>query len=107
MKLTNHNKNNHYDVDYSVMSGTIEMNSNEFEKCFSYLVKEYEKAVINIDTYTRDSLSNVKHFNEYNDEGGLEEYFCWGVKATQMIAKKYKLNNYKNVNYAIRVTDWS
>lgn len=96
MKLTNHQKNNFYDVDTSVMRGTISMTPNEYKKVYAYLCDQYQKAVKSIDTYKRDNLSSLK--KETN------KLFCLGVVATALIAKKWKLKRYNNgINYGIKI----
>jgi len=95
MKLTNHNNNNAYEVDDAIMRGTIEMTAKEWTKTYLWLWEQYQKAITDIDTYKRDNLSSLK-----NETGRI---FCLGITATKLIAKKYKLNNYKDQNYAIKI----
>lgn len=93
MQLKNRQKNNFFYVDDAVMRGTIEMTSQEWQKCYLWLWGQYQKAIKDIETYKRDSLASLK-----KDKGRI---FCIGVLATQLIVKKYKLKNYRDVNYAI------
>ena len=96
MKLTNHNKNNSYTIDTYVMRGTIEMTPQEWTRAYLWLWDQYQKAVKDIETYKRDSLSSLKREN-----GRL---FSIGVLATRLIAKKYGLQNYKDQNYGIKLS---
>jgi len=95
MKLINHQKNNFYTIDSYVMRGTIKMTAKEWQIAYLWLWGQYKKAVKNIDTYKRDSLSSL------NKEKG--RLFCLGVCATGLIANKHHLNNYKDQNYGIRI----
>jgi len=95
MKLINHNQNNTYEIETYIMRGTIEMSPKEWENSYLYLSEQYKKAVKNTETYTRDSLSSLK-----KDKGLL---FSVGVLATKLLAIKYKLKNYKDQNYGIKI----
>ena len=95
MKLQNHNKNNTYDIDTYVMRGTITMTPTEWQKAYLWLLDKKQKATKNIETYTRDSLASLE-----KDKGLL---FSIGVFATQRLAQKYKLKNYKDQNYGIKI----
>ena len=97
MKLINHKKDNAYDIDTYVMRGTIEMTQKEYAKAFLFLRAKYHKAVKNCDTYVRDSLSSLDMFRGTG-------YISLGVCATSLIAKKYGLKNYKDINYGIKIT---
>jgi HPt (histidine-containing phosphotransfer) domain-containing protein len=99
MDIVNHNKNNHYDINTYVMSGTITMTLKEYKRVYAFLMDKREKAIENNKTYARDSLENVKH-HQHKEKGNL---FSLGVYATQLLCKKYKLNNYKNQNYGIKI----
>ena len=99
MKLINHNKNNHYDIDTFVMSGTITMSQKEYKKVYEFLMATRDKAILKIDTYTRDSLENIKHFQNKT----VGDLFSFGVVATKLIAEKYGLKNYKKQNYGIKI----
>lgn len=96
MKITNHNPNNTYDIDTYVMRGTIEMTPQEWREAYSFLQKKYKQAAQKTDTYPRDSLASIRK------NSGL--LFSVGVPATQLLFKKYKLKNYKNQNYGIKIT---
>ena len=93
MKLKNRQKDNFFEVDDAIMRGTIEMTAKEWQKSYLWLWGQYQKAVKDIETYKRDSLSSLK-----KEQGRI---FCIGVEATRLLVKKYKLKNYKDVNYAI------
>jgi hypothetical protein len=77
------------------MRGTIEMTPQEWTKTYLWLWGQYQKAIKSIDTYKRDSLSSLKR-----DKGLL---FSIGVLATSLVAKKYGLKNYKDINYGIKI----
>jgi len=100
MKLTNHFESGIYDINTYVMRGTIHMTTSEFNKAIKFLKKRYLKAKQNCDTYVRDSLYSV-----YSKEINTNRPFSVGVCATQLLAKEYKLNSYKNQNYGIRITN--
>lgn len=95
MKLINHKRDNSYDIDTYVMRGTIEMTPQEWTKAYLWLWGQYQKAIKDIDTYKRDSLSSLKR-----DKGLL---FSIGVLATSLLAKKYHLKGYKDQNYGIKL----
>jgi len=95
MKLRNRQKDNFFEVDDAIMRGTIEMSRKEWKTAFDYLLKEYKKAIKNCDTYKRDSMIGLELRN-YTDD-----VFCVGICATKLLVDKYKLKNYKDVNYAI------
>ena len=97
MKLTNHRKDNSYDIDTYVMRGTIEMTPKEWTKSYLYLCGQWQKAIKNIDTYKRDSLSSIIL---KSDKGQL---FSIGVFATSLFAKRYHLKVYKDQNYGIKI----
>jgi len=99
MKLTNHNKNNHYTIDTFSIWGTIEINQKEYKKVYEFLMAKRDKAIIDVETYMRDSLENIKYFQ--NKTAG--DLFSFGVLATQLVAKKYGLKNYKKQNYGIKI----
>ena len=103
MKLTNHNDNNTYTIDTYVMRGTIEMTKQEFKEAKIFLLNQYNKAVLEVDTYTRDSLSNLVNTGKIHRE--QPEYSSWGVCATKLIAEKYSLKNYKSQNHGIKIND--
>lgn len=98
MKLTNHNKNNTYDIDTYVMRGTISMTDGEFFTAIKYLQAEYQKAVKNLDTYKRDSLSKLSSIHI-----DMKQTLCIGVEATRLLALKYHLKGYKDQNYGIEI----
>jgi len=94
MKLKNRHQNNFFEVDTYIMRGTIEMTAKEWQKSYLWLWGQYQKAIKDIETYKRDSLSSLK-----KEQGKV---FCIGVLATSLLAKKYKLVRYnKGINYAI------
>ena len=95
MKLINHKDSNAYNIDTYVMRGTIEMTPQEWTKAYLWLWGQYQKAIKSVDTYKRDSLSSLKR-----EKGRL---FSIGVLATSLLAKKYGLKNYKNINYGIKI----
>lgn len=96
MKLTNHNKNNCYNLkEGTYIKGTITMTSKEWKDSYLWLWDQYQKAKLSIDTYKRDCLSSLKA-----DSGQL---FSIGVEATKLLVKHKKLSNYKDQNYAIRI----
>jgi hypothetical protein len=97
MKLTNHHKENSYTHNTYVMRGTIEMTREEYANAFQWLCRMYEKAVKECNTYVRDGLSSLLLQKD------TQIFFSLGVTATKMIAKKYGLKNYKDVNYCIRI----
>lgn len=102
MKLINHKDSGSYDVDTYVMRGIIEMTTKEYKNCLDYLKKEDQKAVKKIDTYTRDSLSFMQHYSGKVYETP-KSIISVGVHATSLIAKKYGLKNYKDINYGIKI----
>lgn len=108
MQLKNHNKENHYTInnDSSVMRGTIEMNRKEYARAIIFIQNEYAKATKKINTAIRDGLATalIHHREDYMAPIG-SNFVCLGVTATALIAKRYKLSNYKNVNYAIKITN--
>jgi hypothetical protein len=96
MNIKNHKKDNGYNLkDGSYMRGTITMTSKEWQKAYLWLWGQYQKAIKDIDTYKRDSLASLK-----KDSG---QVFSIGITATSLLAKRYKLSNYKNQNYAIKI----
>ena len=95
MKLLNHNANNTYDINTFTMRGTITMTPAEWQKSYLWLWGQYQKAIKNVETYKQDSLASLK-----KDKGLL---FSIGVLATQLLAKKHKLKNYKNQNYGVKI----
>jgi hypothetical protein len=101
MKLINHNKNNHYDLDTYVMGGTITMTDKEYETSLRFLQNEYKKAVKTIDTYKRDSLSGLVNRMPQTYKG--YKLVDLGVTATQLLIKKHNLKGYKPQNYGIKV----
>lgn len=95
MKVINHQKNNFYDLDTYIMRGTIEMTPKEWTKAYLWLWGQYQKAIKDIATYERDSLSSLKR-----EQGKI---FSIGVCATKLLFKRFKLKNYKDQNYAIKI----
>jgi len=95
MKLTNHQQSHFYTIDTYTMHGTIEMTPKEWQKSYLYLWDQWQKAIKDIDTYKRDSLSSLK-----KDKGLL---FSVGVLATSLLVNKYHLNGYKSRNYGIKI----
>jgi hypothetical protein len=98
MKLINHQKDNHYELSCSMMWGTIYMTTKEWTKCYLWLWSQWQKAIKDIETYKRDSLSSL------NKNENLK-WFCIGVEATRLLAEKNNLKNYKNQNYGIKIID--
>lgn len=97
MKLTNHNKNNRYDVDTFVMGGTITMTQAEWKKARNYVLMRYELAKKSFNTYIRDSI-NTDRLLTLNS--GV---FSIGVVATGLIAHKFNLKGLRKQNYAIKI----
>ena len=98
MKLKNKQNNNYFEIDETIMRGSIEMTRTEWADVYTFLSNEYKKAKKNIDTYTRDSLNSTLHIITRDI---FKTIFNLGVCATTLIVKKYNLKNYKDVNYAI------
>ena len=99
MKLINHSDSNIYDIDTYVMRGTIIMTQEEFNWALMFLKKEYTKAKRRCDTYIRDGLSGLEE--RFKNKG--KRNFCLGITATKLLVEKYNLQNYKDVNYGIRI----
>ena len=96
MKLVNHKEKNRYNLeDGTSIKGTIYMSQKEWTKSYLWLRSQYQKAIKDIETYKRDSLSSLK-----KDKGLL---FSIGVLATSLLAKKYQLKGYKDQNYGIKI----
>lgn len=95
MKLQNRQQNNFFEVDDAIMRGTITMTEKELSKVFNYLTKILKTTK---DTYIKDSLSLLQN-KKYTAKN--INMFCLGVTATKLIVEKYKLQNYKDINYAI------
>ena len=93
MQLKNRQKNNFFEVGSYIMRGSIEMTGKEWQKCYLWLQIQHEKAVKDTKTYQRDSLASLPKKNG--------EVFNIGICATQLLINKYKLKNYRDVNYAI------
>ena len=104
MNITNHKKDNSYTCigDSSIMRGTITMTAKEYAKAIMYLQNEYSKAQKDCNTAIRDGLlrAMATHRDSYMQ---YMKVFSLGVTATQLLFKKYKLPNYKEQNYAIKI----
>lgn len=81
------------------MRGTITMSHKEYKKAYLWLWGQYQKAIKDIDTYKRDSLSSLKG----KEEIGNMRMFDWGVTATRLLSNKYRLKGYKDQNYGIKI----
>ncbi len=102
MKLVNHHKDNYtFDDsnDGSVMNGTIYVTESEYADIVRRIKASYRVAVKSSTTYRRDSLAHVINWTFRNH--GNDKRLCLGVTATELIAKWYKLPNYKKQNYVI------
>lgn len=101
IKLINHN--DYYDINGTVIRGTITMSSTDYKKTLDYLKKVYLKALKDCDTYKRDSLSFMQHYTGKIYETP-KSIISLGICATKLIVGRYKLKNYKDINYGIKIT---